>query len=166
LVGKAIYDGLFDTFFIVISLAVAPFVSSEIASSVRAYQIWAALSFDLPLIVIVIVWGFAIFSDSIEYRIASWSALIFQIVRVPFVVATDILGITAYVQTPFWVISLPFEVALSMIPAYLIMNRYCNYVSSEPPKLAEYLAWVLPIVLLGAYTYVVSQYGAFYATIS
>ena len=56
MVSKAAYDGLFNTFFIVVSLTVAPFVSGEIASPIRAYQIWAALSFYLPFIATIILW--------------------------------------------------------------------------------------------------------------
>lgn len=165
--SKAAYDGLFNTFFIVISLTVAPFVSSQVASPIRAYQIWAALSFYLPLIATIILWGYAVFSNSTHYRIASWSCLIFQIARAPFVIATGILGIPVFVQTSLGHLSpiaVLLETALSMPPAFLIMKQYCDKIASKSPRRTDYFAWTTPIILLGVYTYAISFYGSLYFT--
>lgn len=163
--SKAAYDGLFNTFFIVISLTVAPFVSGQIVSPIRAYQIWAALSFYLPLIATIILWGYAVFSNSKEYRVASWSSLIYQIARAPFVIATDILGIPVFVKTPLAHLLPPLvliEMALSLPPAFLIMKQYRDKVASKSSRRTDYVAWATPIILLGVYTYLVSFYGSFY----
>jgi len=164
-VSRATYDGLFNTVFIVISLTVVPFVSREIASPTRAYQIWAALSFDLPVVATIILWGSAVFANSIRYRVASWSALIYQIARTPFVIAVDILGITTFVQIPLGQL-MPYasllEIALSLLPAFLVMKQYCYRVATKPPK-KDYIAWLAPIIALGAYTYVISLFISYYS---
>lgn len=165
--SKAAYDGLFNTFFIVISLTVAPFVSGQIANPNRPYQIWAALSFDLPLIATIILWGYAVFSNSKEYRVASWSCLVYQIARAPFVIVTDILGIPVFVKTPLGNLSaIPafIETAVSLLAAFLIMKQYRYTVASKSLRITDYIAWVTPIILLGFYTYVVAFYGTFYFT--
>jgi hypothetical protein len=168
-VSKSAYDGLFNTFFIVISLTVAPFVSGQIANQNRPYQIWAALSFDLPLIATIILWGYAVFSDSKVYRIASWSCLIYQIVRAPFVIVADILGIQAFVETPLGNLSpIPasVETAVSLLAAFLIMKQYRKKVASKSSKRADYVAWAAPTILLGLYAYLIAVYGTFYLTTS
>jgi hypothetical protein len=166
-VSKAAYDGLFNTLFIVISLTVAPFVSGQIVSPIRAYQIWAALSFDLPIIATIILWGYAVFSNSKGYRVASWSSLIYQIARAPFVIVTDILGIPVFVKTSLGHLSpivVLIEMALSLPPAFLIMKQYRYTVGSKSSRRTDYVAWATPIMLLGVYTYVVSFYGSVYFT--
>ena len=160
--SKATYDGLFNSLFIVITLTIAPFMSSQIASPIRAYQIWAALSFYLPLIATIILWGYAVFSNSKEYRIASWSSLIYQIAKAPFVIVTDILGIQGFVNTSLGhlpLILVLIEMAVSLPPAFLIMKQYRYTVASKSSGRTDYVAWATPIILLGVYTYVVSFYG-------
>ena len=160
--SKAAYDGLFNSFFIVITLTIAPFISSQIESPIRAYQIWSALSFYLPLIATIILWGYAVFSDSKEYRIASWSSLIYQIAKAPFVIVTDILGIRGFVNTSLGhlpLIMILIETTVSLLPAFLIMKQYRYTVASKSSRRNDYVAWATPIILLGVYTYVVSFYG-------
>lgn len=165
--SKAAYDGLFNTFFIVISLTVAPFISSQVTSAIRPYQIWVALAFYLPLIATIILWGYAVFSNSTQYRIASWSCLVYQIARAPFVIATNILGIPVFVLTSLGHLSpIPvlIETVLSLAAAFRIMKQYCDKVASKSPRRTDYFAWAAPIILLGAYTYAISFYGTLYFT--
>ena len=166
MVPKSAYDGLFNTFFLVISLTVAPFVSSQIVNPIRGYGLWAALAFYLPLSATIILWGYAVFSDSVRYRIASWSSLIYQITRAPFATAVYILRIPGFVQAvsgAFSAIPIVVEIAASMIPAFLIMKHYCVRVArKKSPRRADYLAWAVPIILFGVYSYFIAFYSTLY----
>jgi hypothetical protein len=157
--SKAAYDSLFNTLFIVISLTVAPFIAVQLQTQIAGYRWWAVLSFDLPIMCTIGIWGFAVFSDSAHWRVVGWSALVYQITRAPFVIAADVLGISNFVETPwgelFPPVSTVIEAALSLLFAYLILTRYYSVVNVRK-RTTDYLILGSTIGALGVYTFLIA----------
>lgn len=148
------FDSLFNTLFIVISITIVPFIATLMQSQTMAYKSWAALSFVSPIMLTILIWGVAVFRDSVLLRVAGWGALAFQIARVPFVLLVEIVGIS-YAANVFWGSTPLYPIVEFTVAATfgeLIAKKYSEMVEAKKTMLL-YSIPVLATAPLSALSY-------------
>jgi hypothetical protein len=157
----SVYDNLFNTLFIVISITVAPFISYLFQSPFWAYKYWAAFSFAFPILLTIFIWATAVFSNSLSLRVVGWSALLFQIARAPFIILFEILALTSFVSAYFFLGGIVFivpaiiESIIAIILGEMVVRRYCQ-LGRRSPRLVH---WIPPftVISMAAFSQIIAS---------
>ena len=161
-VKNDLYDSLFDSLFIIISVTMAPFFANLMQSPIYRYKMWTTFSFVAPILATVIIWAYAIFRDSVQIRIIGWFSLVYQITRTPFVIYAQLVGLENLKKTivPVGPIFIPvgpiFEFLASIGVGFLIAKRYNSLLESKT-NIFDWLPLpVFAVLLLALFEAVVS----------
>jgi hypothetical protein len=152
---STLYDNLFNTLFIVVSITVVPFLGALMQSGPFYLKAWVGLSFVLPVMITILIWGLAVFRASVTWRIAGWCALFYQIARAPFVVLTEVFGFEVFSKIG-WLEYIPWivEIVSAVILGTLILGPYSSLSDARPTR-RRYLIPYLVVGLLALYVYLI-----------
>ncbi len=146
---STMYDSLFNTLFIVISVTVAPFLANLMQSPIYNYKLWACVSFVIPIMSTIIIWAIAVFRNSVSLRVMGWFTLVYEVARAPFVIATEVVGLESFSNTAFGntPLSVSLELIASLVGGCLIMKRYHSVLKIK----ARFVEWLrIPVIVICA----------------
>lgn len=158
--SDALYDNLFNTLFIVVSITVVPFLGALMQNGAFYLRAWVALSFVLPVMMTVMIWAFAVFRNSITWRIAGWCILLYQITRAPFVVMTELFGFDAFSKIgPSGYIPLIIEIISAVTLGTLILRRYNSLLNIKLTSRLHLIPYLV-VIPLALYIYLISLFAS------